>query len=517
MRWGFALYRLLRRPAAYAWVPLSAAASMASTWLAAIVLFLVGDMPGSGPVPAVYISFATLIGVLVGQAVRELLHCPFSWGLPDLRRRMLPAALALGLVVALLAREIFTAVIGGSFLLVGLVSRVATSPLDIWRSFPPFSLGLAAVIFMAFWIGVRPSVLNIVFVLLPAAALSPWLLPWVAGHALITLAITTPLTMLLIRDTFGVAAARRQPFLPTRPLSGAAWSRGAVKAPAAGAGRVRRARRRGSMWGAAKLGDSMRGWIHAGWYENHGGGGQTVGALTVLIPAAAMMLFLGYLVATMIAAPRLWFTEGYGRWFLVPSSVVMAIRSIIIGSSLLGIPLAIFALSYGSISLRRPVLYPRSRRELADVEYFSSLAETAAVTGLVTAFIAGFWMLLVFLGFGARGFDRWPPQVGSEYGWLLALLRVLAVIVITAPIAQYYRLRHIRSPRARSPVAQLLAVFIITAVITAGGIMLAMNTLSLLAHRPLVLHLAVFATSALITQYLYRRALERYFARADLV
>jgi hypothetical protein len=517
MSWGLALYRLLRRPAAYSWVPLAVAASMASTWLAAVVLFVVGDIPGSGPIPSIYISFATLIGILVGQAVRELLHCPFSWGLPGLRRRLLPGALAVGLVVTLFAREIFTAVLAVFLLIAGLFFRVSSGAGDVWRSFPPFSLGLAAVTFMTFWIGVRPSVLNVVFVLLPVAAVSPWLFPWVSEHALSTIVVTAPLTVFLVRQTFGVAAARRQPFLFTRPLSGAAWSRGTTKVRSTGAQRARRTRRRGAVWGTTPLGNSTRRWIYAGWYENHGAAGRLVGALTVLIPAGAIAMFTGYLVATMFAAPSLWFTEGFGRWFLVPSSVVMAMRSIVIGSSILGIPLAVLALAYGSISLRRAVLYPRPRSELATVEYFGSLAETAVVTGLITAFLAGSWMVLVFLDYGFGGFDRWPPQVGREYGWLLALMRVLAAIVIAAPLVQYYRLCHIRAPQSPSPVAQLLTVFLLSAVITAAATMLALGSLRSLARQPLIVHVAIFATAALMTQYLYRRSLERYFARADLV
>jgi len=518
MDWGAALFLLLRRPAAYSWVPLAGFASLVSVWLVAVWLFVIDARPGDGPAAPVYLSFATLIGLLVGQSIRELQHCQFSWGLPGLRKRLMPGAIVLGLVVSLFAREIFALMLRALFVFVELLGGPGDDLFSIWRTFPPFSIGVVAVAFLGYWIGVRPSVANTLGVLLPAMLMSPWLSVLVAPNPLLAAAVTLPLSVFLIHDTFSVTAARQRPFLPTRPLSGVGWSRRAVRARGEQrpAGRRARSARAGS-WPTAKLGSSIPRWVRAGWYENHGWEGRLIGTLSVLVPASALAVLAAQLVTTMFAAPELWFTHGYGRLWEIPSSVYMAISSIVIGSTLLGVPLSVYTLAYAGISLRRPVLYPRSRSDQAEFEYWSGLVEAIAVTGFVAAVLFGLWISLVFLDYGVSGFNRWPAQVGSRFGWVLAVLRVLAVVFIAAPITQYYRLRHIRALGARSPVAQLLTVFALAAVIGVGGTMLSMQSLAALERYPLVLHVAVFATAAMIMQYLYRRAVHRHFAMTDLV
>ena len=101
MSGGGALFRLLLRPAALAWVPLSMLVSVVV--FAAVALFweiITGPYP---PFPRpewvhmVVWLFPALIGLLVGQAIKELQHCYFSWALPALRRRLLPGAVVIGL------------------------------------------------------------------------------------------------------------------------------------------------------------------------------------------------------------------------------------------------------------------------------------------------------------------------------------------------------------------------------------------------------------------------------------
>ena len=69
---GAALYRLLLRPATFAWVPLAALASLTVVGLMVIFLRLVVDSSvRSGIGAALSWTLAALIGLLVGQASRS--------------------------------------------------------------------------------------------------------------------------------------------------------------------------------------------------------------------------------------------------------------------------------------------------------------------------------------------------------------------------------------------------------------------------------------------------------------
>ena len=516
---GAALFRLLRRPAAFAWLPLAAFASLAALVLLLVLMALFDQPPRRDQLVVILITLAALIGVLVGQSIRELQHCRFSWALPRLRARLLPGAVAIGLFVAVFAREILAVtlwlLLAAPMALFGNVEPFFA----LWHSLPSPTPATVAVTLLAFWIGVRPSAVNLIGVMAPMSVLSPLLAQVTPDGSILLALATAPLTLFLIHDTFSVAAARRRPFMPTRSLTGAPWGRGPAGhrgQPAPGRA-WRRDAQRGSIWPSSPLGMSVGRWILAGWHENHGAAGRLVAALFLTMPCGAALLFLGMVLATMFESPALWFTTGYGRISMLPGSVEMAIISIVVGSMLIGVPMAVFCAAYGSISLRRVGLYPLSRRKLATIEYWSSLAETLVVTGFAAAVLMGLWALLVFVDYGKNGFDSWPPQAGSDHGWVLALMRSIAFTVIVTPLAQYYRLRHIRSPSARSPVAQLLTVMALSVMLTGLGIALALESLDALANHSLMLHAAIFITAAAVAQYIYQHAVERHFASADLV
>lgn len=514
---GAALVRLLRRPAALAWLPLAALASLAAMVLQYVLLALFDIVPRQNQLAVIDLTLAAWIGVLVGQSMKELQHCGFSWGLPRLRTRLLPGAMAVAAFVALFAREIFALTAWLALIVPMGLFGGQTGFASFWQSLPGLSPAMLALTFLAFWIGVRPSAVNLVGVVAPMFVLSPWITSLTPSGSILIALATAPLTLFLIVDTFSVAAARRRPFVPTCTLSGAPWGRNAARERPAIFRRATRRRARSSRWPSRPLGPSVGRWILAGWHENHGASGRVAALLFLLLPCAAALLFVGMIVETMFESPALWFATGYGQISLLPGSVHLSIVSIVVGSMIVGVPLATFCAAYGSISLRCIGLYPLSRRRRATIEYWSSLAETLVVAGFAGAVLMGLWAVLVFVDYGRSGFDSWPPQAGSDYGWVLALMRSVAFLLIVTPTAQYYRLRDIRSPSSGSPVVRLLTVMLLAALLTALGIAFALGSLDALADYALALHAAIFVTAAAVAQYGYRHAIERYFATADLV
>lgn len=514
---GAPLYRLLRRPAAYAWLPLALMVAFTVIVLGFFLASVIGQTRRTPPLAGTLWVYAAFLGLLVGQAIKEVMHCRFSWGLPRLRPRLLAGTLLLGTFVALFTREIVFTMITIGAVLLGLIGGNLPGVVDladIWTVFPGKSLGLFALSFLTFWIGVRPSPANLLGVMVPIVLMSHWLGDWVADHGIVTAAMASPLIAYLVYATFGIETARRRPFIETQPLAGGAWARSESR------GRGPRSVRRRALsrrhWRPKELGKTLQGWVKAGWYENHGWAGRTEAVLVLVIPATTALLLAWTVARTFVAAPGFWLGAGFESGSaVVPSRVLASMGSLTFGSMILGLPVAACCAVYGSISLRKCHLYPLSRHQLAEVEYWSSLAEALVAVGLVTAMLHGFWMVTA-LGGGNRRFGLWSRVLGGESGWMLVLFYPVFLMIVALPVFQYFRLRHVRAPAARSPVVQLLTFFALTAVLTAISTMAASVILRSLVRSPFLLHIVVLVTAAMISQYLYRRALDRYFARVDL-
>jgi hypothetical protein len=514
-RRGSALYRLLLRPATFAWVPLAALVALTlGTLFSALLRSYVGAPASSGRMGTVGWTLAAFIGLLVGQAIKELQHCHFSWGLPDLRRRLLAGSLVVGGSVALLlTREAFVTGLWAASPLILALGGNEPNLLRAWTFLPPLSLGLVAVSFLAFWIGVRPSAVNLVGVMAPLLVLGPFLVDPVVSHGTFAAGLAAPLTAFLIYETFSVRSARRRPFIPTQPLAGGAWSRG--RKPLDSLRPTGLTRGKGADWRFGRLGPSLADWIRAGWHENHGQWGRTVQVAAVVVPITGLSLLAWMLLNTFIVSPLLWLGFGTTGVYRSVGAFAATVESIIIGSTLIAIPFAVFFASYASISLRRASLYPLARHRLAGIEYWGSLVETLMITGLLAAILLGFWIFLLDHAANVRGVARWPMRAGGDHGWVLVLMRPLAIAFILTPVAQYFRLRFLRAPRGWSPVAQLLGVFALTALLTWGGTLGARA--SIVIPFPVLFHGAILATAALLSQYIYRREVDRYFRKADLV
>ncbi len=444
--------------------------------------------------------FPAMIGILVGQSIKELQHCHFSWLLPGLRRRLFFGALIIGVLVVF-TRDILVFL---AFVL-GLLRDVPLRHIaDFWDAFPPISLGLASLAFLAFWIGVRPTALRSVGVMGPLVLFVPFIESTVLAHPFLTAVATAPVIAFLMYDAFRAESARERPFLATMSLTYGGVRAGRRKAAAV-------PQLGGTPWHVAYLGDRVANWLRAGWYENYGYLPPVAG-IAAVASAAVAIGWVGWQVL------ELWWTSpGASIWNLYygvtrrpgppPSTLVM----VALTSTAVGLGLAAPIACYSSISLTPRRAYPLSRRRLARVESWAGGAECLVLCGLVAAALIAFWTAIIAAGPGLP-----LSRLGGSSLWLPILLRPLAAVLILLPIAQFFRLRYIRGPVRWSVIRQRLSV---------AGLVLCLVYLgtSIVSFSYLVLPVVSVSTDifllgaiVLVSHGLYRRAVDRYFAIADL-
>jgi len=506
MSWGAALYRLLGRPATVAWIPLAGLASFTATVFGMSVWELFMDTYYRGPQASAtaILVFPALIGLLVGQAVKELQHCHLAWMLPALRRRLLPGVVLVGLTVALGSREILTALVAPFMLFDG---RPVMAVWWVWEGYPELSAGLVALCFMAFWIGVRPSFWTWLFVIGPLVVLSTVLVEFVAEIPFVVIVATTPLTAFLVYRTFSVGSARRRPFVRTHSLSGDGRRRGEQRRP------WTIGRSEGIAWQPEYLGADVSNWIRAGAYENHGFHNRFVVTAALATPVlAAAYLILGLLVmSTDRRGPSIWtypgvhasFAPGFG-WSVLALSTFAAV------------PLAVLLVCYGSISLTRRPAYPLSRQQAARVEAWSGLAENLLVCGFLAALLVAYWGFL-FGGLGFEGWEAWPERAGGRYGWIPFLLRALGIVFALLPIAQVYRLRVVRAPNGWSSLRMMINVVALMIVLTIVALLAGDQAMTTFPQVFVFGDVALILAFGFLIHMGYRYMVGRYFATADLV
>ena len=164
-----------------------------------------------------------------------------------------------------------------------------------------------------------------------------------------------------------------------------------------------------------------------------------------------------------------------------------------------------------SISLRRGWLYPLSRTHLAGVAYWGGLVQSAAALGSM----AIVYCLLAMLSLSAAGqqyrFDFLPSSVLA-----------LALAFVLMPAAQWMGLKHLpqlTSAQKNFRLAQwkLPGAWLGIPVLFA----LAVGTLLVLWRlwipATLFQGLIILAGLAVISQWIYRRAVKAHFAHGDLV
>jgi len=179
------------------------------------------------------------------------------------------------------------------------------------------------------------------------------------------------------------------------------------------------------------------------------------------------------------------------------------------------VPLSVLLACYASISLTRNGSYPLSRRRLACIEFWGSLAENAIICGFMAALLIGFWSVL-YGGLGFEGSASWPAWAGGHNGWIAFLLRPLAVVFLLTPIAKWFRLHYIRAPVAWSAVRQLVSVVGLMFVLTVLAMVLGSRAFGFVPRLALFVD-GSFVALIVLSQVAYRLRVDRYFATADLV
>jgi hypothetical protein len=504
---GAALYRLLWRPATLVWLPTAAICAFIPMLFVVTLrsaLELNFDDNAGAAIQAV--TLVAMMGLLVGQIVRELQHCAWSWAVPSLRWRLAPGVLLIGVLMALFVREVWTLLA----VPVEIWSRNPARDLfRFWRQFPPLSASVFALYFLTFTAALRITPRTIAG-LVTGVFFAHELTQAAAAHAVSAILAAAVLSPVLLYQALSANAARRQPFIPTRSLSGPVRAVAKAPTPLRAGG--------GAQWKLPHLGAQPLDWLRAGAFENHGYRTSFVRVATLAIATTG----IGYVALQTLLVAFFAFlgptTTGLGIYGGASGQLLDAIMSLTIVSVIITVPLAVFLTGFASISLTRAPFYPLSREQRAGIEYWGSLAEATVLTGLMAALLAAFWTSVYNELWGYVGFRSavWERLAGSSTAWVPALSRPLAFVFLTAPMVQLFRLRYLRAPSAWNRIVVFIAVVALTAALTLGGVIAMGWTNLLLPRYSLIIDVPPFAVLALLSQLLYRRRVERYFATADL-
>lgn len=459
----------------------------------------------------VALLFPALAGFVIGQAVGELEGCSFSWTLPGLHRSLL-SSVALTGVVGALAAVGFHIALGGSYgqAIFGLAALGFSLGLAVAT---PYVMGDPSARFGASFL--LPSVaivLTGIFIDRIAALCQAHPVPWfIVG--------VTAAALYLWRRFDPVAAKAR---LSPADSSSALFSFRAR--PAAPAGRT------GPSWDRSYLGMSTANWIRAGEHENFGR--KRLGLLRmIMFQSLAGPLMIGAVAWSLGAFPENSTLESdqilYWLVFVPPGHATPLVSA----EAALDMPFlpAIFywlgALGFGfmvaactfepvvalPISLRRGWFYPLSRTHLAEVAYRGGLIQSAAVLGST----AVLYCLLAMWSLSTAGQQ-------FSYDFVPSFVLALALAFVLMPAAQWMGLKHLPqltsaqkrfSMRPQIPLGPWLG--------TATLFGLAVGTLLVLWRlwipATLFQGLVILAGLAVISQWIYRRAVKAHFAHGDLV
>ena len=164
-----------------------------------------------------------------------------------------------------------------------------------------------------------------------------------------------------------------------------------------------------------------------------------------------------------------------------------------------------------SISLRRGWLYPLSRTRLAEVAYWGGLMQSAASIALAAMVYCLLAMLSLSLAGQKFSFDFVPSFVLA-----------LALAFILMPAAQWMGLKHLpqltfAQKRFRLAKHALLWPYMGTAILFALAVGALLVLWRLWIPATLFQGIVILAGLAVISQWIYRRAVKAHFAHGDLV
>jgi sterol desaturase/sphingolipid hydroxylase (fatty acid hydroxylase superfamily) len=155
-----------------------------------------------------------------------------------------------------------------------------------------------------------------------------------------------------------------------------------------------------------------------------------------------------------------------------------------------------------SAPLGARLLYPLSRLDRRRTLYRASLHET---TSFVTV-VGGVFLLTALIGGAYAGYSL-------RLDFVPLLLRALVATAALIPAFQWFRLRVAQAGPRRSPQAMVWFIFALIVAVTAVSLWC---TVSPRLLRSPAVEFPVLALLLGVSQFLYRRKLDRYFRTEDL-
>ena len=289
------------------------------------------------------------------------------------------------------------------------------------------------------------------------------------------------------------------------------------------------ARSAGPSWDRPYLGTSTPNWIRAGEHENFGMKRLQL-LRVIMLHALGGAILIGAIAWSLGAVSGDSTLESdqilYWLVFIPPghATPLVSVQAAVDEPSLPAIVYWFGALWFGflvasftfepvtlSISLRRGWLYPLSRTRLAEVAYWGGLMHSAASIAL--AVIAHCLLAMLSLSVAGQQFN---------FDYVPSFVLALALAFVLMPAAQWMGLKHLPKLKAaqksfRLAKHALLGPFLGPAILFA----LAVGTLLVLWRlwipATLFQGLVILAGLAVISQWIYRRAVKAHFTHGDLV
>ena len=407
----------------------------------------------------------------------ELQHSPFSWTLPNLRRKLFSSLLFTGITTAFLVTLVYTWFGGPAYWL-----PIFTSVL-LWYSLGMvFSAGNVWDISAEgmYLYGVSVFRISVLSVLVVAGFSINRIAEFYSAQPLLCILIPAVGAPLCLYHFLNVNAARRKSLvrMPSAPP---------VLMPGAGLDKARSiekelmARKRTSTrkWQHTGPLAGLSDWIRAGEYENFGAdrGGWAAKVFVVSGIAALAVPCAAYLLEVLLLP------NANERNLLVVLQIAHVLVSLVPAGGAMAYCLE------RPLFLRKGWLYPLSRIQLARLTYSGSLLGNTVLYGITLL------TLLLSAGF---------VELYAGYDFV----RPMTLILICTPLLQWMRLRY----GAYSFRLGILGMAMMLVMVCVFGLWL-----KVAQDIPAIYEVAACASFILLSQWLYRHKLETYFTKADLI
>lgn len=451
---------------------------------------------------ALLMALPLLSGFLVGATIVEVYNGRFSWTLPGVRGDFLAAAVTCGAVTAT----------GAAWL-----HHLANGAMSLVPAFSLAALWFASMVHAQ--VGPGGSVTRSRLGLMAVAVLTV--------NGMVSLGVSHPLLIGVLALAGSAAAVNRAHSAdnirgltssPRRSLKSAftmysdTRHRGELLAQRRPGGRE---------WTHTYLADDTLGWVRALEYEMAGDSRFGVYQRPMALAAGAVA------TCAFLASTQMWdeptLTEGLRSWLrglyelnllidvdtgeaLQESSMVWRVMSFIIAVWGLECALPLNSVSERLADLRPRFLYPLSRRQRGQVNFWSCLRANTRFVGM--SFMA-FYATALLSGLALHKGFCWSAVPSGVFP--LTLLFLLTPVVQALGICYKPRLMAIHSVTLQKVVAFAIG-FSLAALIVLGST----RWVALSSQYSHLVQVTVVAAAALTIHYALWRWLQRHFARADL-